>query len=257
MFKQHFSKSITHGNSMSDTQSEYEIVTPKPGPLLLAERKDPEKKQEIKSMAIALSGVGMLSGRSVKHNVNLPPQINSTITVSTRIRYTAGSDNVVSVSAQDLAGACGGICTVTNSVFRPWASSFRIKKLVAWPAASASVLNTVQLSWNSGIAGANRDVESSTDLPEGITNTTACVFVPPPKSLASDWFTATTGSTNIFTLVCTSGSVLDLYLDYTLANQFVSGTSTIATGTLGSIYYLPLDGASSHQYFPLHLPTTF
>jgi hypothetical protein len=206
--------------------------------------------------ARAVSALSGSRSRSMG-SASLPPQIDNTLVVRSRIRYVAGADSLVSVSAQDLAGALGGVCTVTNSVFKPWASSFRIRKIVAWPSQSTTLLNAAAISWNSGIAGANRDSERSADIPEGITITEKVDFKPPPKSLASDWFAASVGTTNIFTMTCNEGSILDLHVDFTLSNQFSAGTSTIATGVLGSIYYLPLDGASSHQYFPVHLPTTF
>jgi hypothetical protein len=113
------------------------------------------------------------------------------------------------------------------------------------------------ISWNSGVSGLNRDSEKSKDVPEGVTSTGKVTFRPPKKSVASDWMAASIGTTNIFTMTCNTGTIVDVSAMFTLANQFTSGTQTIATGTLGSIYYLPLDGASSHEYFPLHLPTTF
>jgi len=201
---------------------------------------------------------GSMAGAGTKHESSLPPQINNTLIVHSRIRYVAGSSSTVSVSAQDLVGAFGGVCTVANSVFKPWASSMRIKKIIAWPSGGSAAGETdASMWWNSGISGANRDEEKSSDIPQGITNTRAVVFKPPAKSLACDWFAGSVGTTNIFSLQCSTGTILDIHCDYTLANQFTSGTSAIATGTLGGIYYLPLDGPSSHTYFPVHLPTTF
>lgn len=190
--------------------------------------------------------------------IDLPPQIENTLKVRSRIRYVAGSNNIVSVSVADLIGSFGGTCTVTNSVFKPWASSARIRRMVLWPSASASTeLNTATVSWNSGVSGLNRDSERTKDVPEGVLLTGRVVFKPPRKSVASDWMAASIGTTNIFTLTCSVGTLMDFEAEFTLANQFTSGTQTIATGTLGSLYYLPIDGASSHQYFPVHLPTTF
>jgi hypothetical protein len=76
--------------------------------------------------------------------------------------------------------------------------------------------------------------------------------------LCGDWVAATaTGTLNLFSLSCSTDSIIDVEVEYTLSNQIQAASITIATGVLGSIYYLPLDGAASHVYNPLHLPTTF
>jgi hypothetical protein len=257
MFHQKISKSSYLNQMGPDIQSGYISIEPKPEPLRIADSKGPDKETKLINPMTSLPA-GSMAGAGTKHESSLPPQINNTLIVHSRIRYVCGTSNtIVSVSAQDLVGAFGGVCTVANSVFRPWASSMRIKKIIAWPAGSTTSETNASMWWNSGISGANRDEEKSSDIPQGITNTRAVVFKPPAKSLASDWFSGTVGTTNIFSLLCSAGTILDLHADYTLSNQFISGTSTIATGTLGSIYYLPLDGTTAHVYFPIHLPTTF
>jgi hypothetical protein len=258
MFQTHFPKIQHLETPKSDAQSEYVVIKPNKEPLRIADSKDPQVKYETKtSLSHGSPAIGGMKGEAVGHAVSLPPQINNTLTVNSRIRYLAGADNIVSVSAIDLIGAFGGVCTVTNSVFKPWASSCRIKKLIAWPSCSTTSQNSCSLWWNSGIAGANRDLEKSSDVPTGVTNTRAVSFVPPAKSLAEDWIAASVGTTNIFSLLMNIGSVVDVHCEFTLSNQFTSGTVSLTTGVLGSIYYLPLDGPSSHTYFPIHLPTTF
>jgi hypothetical protein len=211
---------------------------------------------ERKSMALTGTRKGKMGGTSGS-SIQLPPQIENTLKIKSRIRYVSGSDSIVSVSVADLIGSFGGTCTVTNSIFKPWASSCRIIKVEAWPSASTTTEQSANLSWNSGVSGLNRDSEKSKDVPGGVTTSGKVTFRPPKKSVASDWMAASIGSTNVMTLTCNTVTLLDVTAEFTLANQFTSGTQTIATGTLGSIYYLPLDGASSHIYFPVHLPTTF
>jgi len=216
-------------------------------------------RPEAKVTRSVVRSLPMTKGRKgkVSQNLELPPQIESTLLVPFRIRFVAGSNATISVSVIDLIGALGGVCTVTNSVFKPWASSVRLKKISAWTAPSNSIDTGASISWNSGVSGLNKDSEKSKDVPLGVTTTGRVDFVPPKKALVSEWMASSVGSTNIFTMIMTEGSLVDVMGQFTLSNQFSSATIAITTGTLGTIYYLPLDGASSHVYFPNHLPTTF
>jgi hypothetical protein len=206
----------------------------------------------------ATLGFSLVSGpRSKGPGGNMPPTINNTLSVQKSvIRYTSGSSASISVSVADLIGSFGGICTATNSVFKPWTGSFRVRRITIWPAPVLSTALVCSLSWNTGVSGFAKDEERSSDIPEGVTFSKSVSFVPPKKALASDWMSgALTG--NVWTMFSSVGSVIDVDAEFTLSNQFTPATQTIATGVLNTVYYLPLDGVSSHTYFPMHLPTTF
>jgi len=193
--------------------------------------------------------------------LSLPPMINNTITIHhTKLRYfmASGGGSTVSVSIADMLGALGGICTVTNSVFKPWAGSFRIKRIRMWNGINSSGADESQcvLSWNSGTAGMQRDELKSEDVPQGATTTGMCEFKPPAKSLAGDWVCSTATASNLFSFSGSQGTIIDLEVAFTLSLAFVAATITITTGTLGGIYYLALDGAASNLVVPCHLPTT-
>jgi len=183
----------------------------------------------------------------------LPPKLDATPFVSHTFRFSNTAAGNAVVSFDTLCGALGGICTVANSKVQPWASSIRLKKVTVWPSASSSSVQKVELFWEQGTSGQIRDSSIITDLPEGITVTKAVSFVPPAKSLASDWLAT---PANVFAINAPVGSIIDLSIDFTLANIYADGLQTVASATLGNIYYLALDGATANKYVPIGVPTT-
>jgi len=200
-------------------------------------------------------------GKRAGGSVNLPPNLNNSITVRNAVyRYFAasGAGAAVSVSVADMLGALGGVAQ-SASIFRPWASSFRIHKVCAWPANSNTGADQsyFTLSWNSGLVPYQRDELKSEDLPEGATITRAVVERPPRGCLAGDWVASTASTTaNLFTIQTSQGSIVDLHVSYTLPLAFTPGSLTTTSATTGQYYYLPLDGVASNTLKPVHLPTT-
>jgi hypothetical protein len=203
--------------------------------------------------------LGKRNGKSSGGGVQLPPMINNVPVVHTTFRYYIQSSSApVSVSMQDVFGACGGIST-SSVGFKPWASSFKIKKIRAWPAESAtSDAEDIALNWNTGFTGQVKDEIKSADVPRGVTVTKMVEFKPPAKSLCGDWVLATAPNltSNLFTLVGQPGTIIDLHISFTLVGAIQAGTITTASATTGVATYLALDGASSNTVIPAHLPTT-
>jgi len=204
------------------------------------------------------ASAGLMRSAPSRLSASLPPVMNISQIVRGRYRFTSLSNTLVSVSIADVLGALGGFCTVANSTFKPWASSFRIKEIRMYPGVNPSVgVSYNSVAWNSGISGVAQDQERVDDLPSGITVTHALSFKPPVRSLTADWISCiATTTTNLFAIQSQNGTLVELYVDYTLSNQFQAGAITISSGTLGSIYYLPLDGAASAEYPSTHLPST-
>jgi hypothetical protein len=82
---------------------------------------------------------------------------------------------------------------------------------------------------------------------------TKLVAVPPPKSLAADWFHFGVG--NVFTLKAPQGSLIDVDLEHVFLDGEVGSTTPGATVALGYVYALPLDG-STDAAVPVGLVTT-
>lgn len=229
---------------MSISQDDYMEVTPKS--LLRDDKK--EKKELSRAPEMKLSKTFMGSS-----GLSLPPRLEATVNVQdSHFRFEAASSSTVSASFNDIFGALGGIVVVANSNFKPWASSYRIKSITAWPPSGSSA----SLSWNIGTSGQQRDQETCQDVPTGVTSTKPIVFRPPKHTLAGDWVLGTASNTNHFTMIVTAGTIIDLHVQFTLSNQVQAGSLSISTGTLGLVYYLPLDGAGSNIIQQIHLPTT-
>jgi len=94
-----------------------------------------------------------------------------------------------------------------------------------------------------------------TAYPQGCSVPDVLDFVPPKGCLAEFWQGASGNAFLRMTLA--PGSILDVHLDVTTTNVITPPSSAIVTGGLGSPYYLPLDGTTSHQILALGLPSTF
>jgi len=60
----------------------------------------------------------------------------------------------------------------------------------------------------------------------------------------------------MFNITTNAEAIIDLAVDYRISNVFSPVASTVAAGTLGSVYYLALDGPSSNKLQVVGLPTT-
>jgi hypothetical protein len=228
-----------------------------------------ETKEEIKSpqqycvsAPAFLAGMGMSLTRgaasSAGRSTSLPPQMD--ITPNCRHTYRFVCNNVASVTCtnQDILGAIGGICTVGNSKVRAWASSFKLHSLKMWPSANTTTTPTyADCFWGAGAYG-SKDAEFLKAVPGGCTVTGQVTFKPPKGCFAENWISNTiSGNYVIMGLQCSIGTIVDVDLSFTLTNQVPPANSSISTGTLGNIYYLCLDGSSTHQYTAYGLPGTF
>lgn len=185
----------------------------------------------------------------------LPPNLQTTPNVSHTYRFQANSSAAVAISMANVLGAIGGICTVANSKVNTWASSFRLKSLHIWGAPTTSAAK-VDVAWSAGESAQVPDEEHDATLPGGIAVTSCLRFEPPARSLAGFWLESSDSAATLFTMTVPTGSVVDLRLEYRLSNVFPGVQATVAAGTLGTVYYLALDGPSSNTLRPVGLPTT-
>jgi len=185
----------------------------------------------------------------------LPPKWDATGRFSRKMRFVASTagTNLAAVSCNDIFAALGGTCTTTNSVLTCWFSSFKISQVCVFLPGGA----TASIIWASPTPGIGPDTEPTTAI---LTNNTIphCIVSKPPSNSMSDrWVNSVeTGTTLMFTISVPQGAVIDIQLAFTLSNNFTPQTTTIATGTLGSPYYLALDGPTTNNMRPVDLPTT-
>jgi len=194
-------------------------------------------------------------GRTKWGRSSLPPEIQCTPvlrrTFGFQVNVNAAATNV---SGIDISGALGGICTIVNSKFQPWASTFRIREIRIWPSPSTSGFQQAVVSWALALSNQVKDDEKFQALPEGCTETRMMVSRPPRGAIASMWQAPTASS--IFLLSISAGAIVHFDVEYTLSNQITAGNMTIVSGVLGQIYYLALDGPTTNIVRPIGLPTT-
>jgi len=188
-----------------------------------------------------------------KGNIN-PPQFSSNVRLAHKFRFTASSAFGAYITDTQVLGVCGSICTVTNSTVALFAESIRIKKIEIWAApASQGANSTCSVDW---VGFGNSPNIQASDTTLSVSKNAHVVTSPPPNSLCHFWQKAT--GTGLFSLTCPINSIVDLSLDIILADQEVAiSTATVATGVLGHIYYMYLDGTTTHLLVPVSLNTTF
>jgi hypothetical protein len=187
-----------------------------------------------------------------------PPMIRSNVCVRHKYRFFNGvNSGTFTISNNDILGAAGVMCSVTNNTCVAIFSSFRIRSVDVWAAAQTAAnntaVNTIAINWNGGpVFVANEelsDTSISPDFPPYIH------AVPPKNSNASFWQTSTTAG--IFTLTLCDQAIVDLDVDLIMSDQQDTLSITgFSTAVLGAQYYLALDGRASNLLVPQSLSTT-
>lgn len=197
-------------------------------------------------------------GRNRSAPSRLPPVLQTSPVVNHTFRYVNSSASPTTISVGNLLLTCGGVCTVANTTFAGVATSVRLRRIQVWAAPNTSSSASANVIWLPGaFAGIIKDVEKNTTIPMGLTTTTTLDERPPRNSLAADWLSSSLASSQVFTIACAAGSVIDVSLTFTILNNLPNASSGISSGVQGNVYYLYLDGASTHRYQPFGLPSTF
>jgi hypothetical protein len=196
--------------------------------------------------------------RHLNRPTSVVPMVKSSIMVKNhRFRFNAnGSLANVGITVAGVFGALGVVATSATAV-AGFVSSFKIRKITIYDSSTGTNDPPVELLWSSSTTVNTEDVAYTTatipyDRPATI------VATPPKGSLSGFWWnTSATALTPLFNLTIGSGCYLDLDVDFTLANGLLGLTYSVATATLASVYYLYLDGNTSHKLQPIGLPNTF
>jgi len=187
-----------------------------------------------------------------------PPQIRSNPQMRHKFRFSSGSAGAGTyiITNNDVLLACGTICTVTNSSVTAIFSSFRIRSVEVWGGFTGSAPSgpsTVAVNWNGApIFVANAEVSDTSVSPAYPAH---IVARPPKNTNASFWQTASSNS--LFDLIVPSNAMVDLEVDLIMSDNQDSLVQTgLATATLGTEYFLALDGFASNELVPVSLNTT-
>lgn len=221
-----------------------------------------ETKEESKRILIRDPGVA-LALKSAKRStkVSLPPMIDTTVRTSHTFRFRVNSTCVLTaIGLGGLLGAMGVVGKTSTSV-NAIHSAARLKSIKVWLPALSSA-NTFFLDWvGTIIAGISPDRVTEASVPDGVT-ISGCITMRPPKgSLAREWLNAASISSlaqALFTVTSPVGAIIDLHVEGCMANisSATPATITVTSATVGSIYYLALDGPSSNKIIPQGLLTT-
>lgn len=184
---------------------------------------------------------------------NGPSQFKSNVELRHSFRYVSTSGTATAITPTSLLCSAGTVCTVANFAASSFNGSVKVNQVEMWsPPASQGSNTTCSVLW----AGANNSPDREySDTSVSVATPAYVRCPPPPMSLASFWQTAGTGT--LFTLTAPTGTIIDVHVSLILFDDDVSqATASIATGVLGTIYYLSLDPNATHRYTPVSLTTT-
>jgi hypothetical protein len=203
---------------------------------------------DIYSHELPAPALTFLRGKGSATGIDLPKSLNVVPTVKHTFRFLSTSNNVGSVTVGTLLGALGSIGTSVVQTTN-WNASVRLHSIKVWPPAGSS--SYVEWVTTGGYA---KDEIKDSSLPTGVTVSKSLVFTPPKLSFAALW-QANVGNT-LFKMYAPTGSIIDVHVSYCPVGSFATNSNTVATAVLGVIYYLYLDGSSTHYFQPVALPTT-
>lgn len=177
-------------------------------------------------------------------------------------RFFSNAGSTKAITYGMVFGAIGGIGVVTNSSLRCWAGSFKVNRVIfytpAGGAASGSNGANVYVAWHCDATNQGPDFVWDQTTPGGITESFTVVSRPPSKSTAGFWINSASQylATDLFTMSISQGTILDLDVSFTLADNLQGPARTVSTAAIGNQYYLPLDHGNGDDLQPIGLPTT-
>jgi hypothetical protein len=180
---------------------------------------------------------------------NLPPPMNATHTLRGRSRFaaqTAGTNTYI-VTGNSMAGALGSTVYVANTTGRAHIGTARLIRVTVWPSQdNSAVANVADVRWSALASYIVKDEDIISNLPLGITSTRSLSFTPPPNSLSGDWIQlGALSATQLFTVECSEGSIIDVEWEGTIANNSTGATISYSgvTAAIGTQGFSPLNGS--------------
>jgi len=210
-----------------------------------------ERKTEVAAPIFSSPAIsrGGYSGRKIGKPqkgtmVSMPKSIVPTLPTSIKFthtfRFSATAGLSQNVTGTNLFGMCGGIVSNTaGTVFSPWCSSVRVRRVTIYeaPGAVGSVAANSSLEWTALTTNNPDEVFSTSTIPYD--RPSKIVSRPPKNSLAAFWINSLSTLTVIYFIVTLgAGSILDIEVDAILANNL--GTNLISqtvTASSGVNYY--------------------
>lgn len=180
-----------------------------------------------------------------------PPQLSFQPTNRRRMRfhYEGTEDFKTTISSGDIFGALGAIASGENLSFDGYTivAAARIKSVEIWAAPksdSDSAFQSAYLEWKNGTSFSKSsrfgDASISNARPLHIFSK------PPPLSVSDLWFQSLT--INLFDLKLCAGAVIDVTVDYLLADVLETHKITFTQAVaIGAMWYDKLDRTTTSQ----------
>jgi hypothetical protein len=186
-----------------------------------------------------------------------PGQFRSNIILRHTQRFTNTGATTFAVTGKTLAASFGAMCTVTNTTCACLYDAVRVKRIKIW-GPSSTAANTVSVVWSSPAPTSNAanvevsDTSTSSAFPPYVST------APPRESLASFWTNSGSSSVLATLAVPNAGAIIDVEAELIISDSAATQiTSSVVTGVQGEVYYLALDGTSTHSVIPVSSNTTF
>ncbi len=182
-----------------------------------------------------------------------PPQYQSTVQVTRTYRFLCVGAFNGYITFQNLAGIAGAMCTTANSSLTHLAGGWKFHSIKMWvQAASNGVGVTASINTLTVNGLPSREITNISANPARPT----FISMKPQSGELLFLREGNQSATNAFGLLCPVGTIIDVHMTHWLYDIGTAGqTYTVAAGTLGALYYTPLDG-STDSLIPVGLPTT-
>jgi len=145
------------------------------------------------------------------------------------------------------------MCYFLNTAVGSFFGSVKLNEVEIFaPPASQGANATCSVDWIGSSNSPNREVS---DTSVSVSTPAHVKCNPPAQSLAAFWHIASDDP--IMTVTAPVGSIIDVHLSLILQDDDVPVAAiAVATGALGTVYYLSLDPNATHRYTPVSLTTT-
>jgi hypothetical protein len=185
-----------------------------------------------------------------------PPPIKSHIQLTHKYRFSSDASASATITNQNLLTAAGCKVTTNNSTATSYFMAVRILSVEVWSIPAEGATSNCSVIWkgDSSLAGISNLEVSDTSLSP--TLPAHLVARPPRGTLPSFWYQGGF-SQNLFTVSVDGTGIIDVTLSLIIGDAPTSSYATfsIASGTLGTNVYSPLDG-SGDKFTPVGLTTT-
>jgi hypothetical protein len=184
-----------------------------------------------------------------------PPTLRPNIQTKHKFRFYSDTSASSTITNRNLLTAAGCIVTTNNSTATSVWMSVKIISVEVW-SIPATGTSTCSVEWKGDTDYAGVSQQQVTDTSLSPTFPAHLISRPPSGTLSSFWHEG--GSdTDLFTVSVDGSGIVDVTLQLILRDAPSSATATlsIASGTLGTMIYSPLDG-SGDKFTPAGLTTT-